>query len=100
MKKISTTIKKEHMNKILNGSKKIEYKGDTNHWHKRLVKLEYNLEDVIIINFLCGRKSYKYHVTDITRCFSQQGILIDDKFHLSWWEITLGKKYIEEKRLG
>lgn len=92
MKQISTTIKRKYMNKIMEGTKKIEYKADIKFWNVRLSKLVDVDDDMIIINFLCGRKSYKYYVIEIKRCFSLDGIIFNDKFHYWWWEIHLGPR--------
>lgn len=94
MKRISTTIKSEHMKRILNGTKIIEYKGDTIFWHTRLSKLDNLFDEFIIINFLCGRQSYKYHVIGVTWFFGFEGIIIDYMFYYSWWEIFLGPRLL------
>jgi hypothetical protein len=72
---ISTTIKKEYMEAILKGEKKVEYKSINPYWNKRILTRQAYLEILVgknaieqhkVINFLCGRKSYKFKIKKIT----------------------------------
>lgn len=99
MKMITTTINKEYMDEILTGVKKIEYKGKTEFWEKRLEKLMKILENKIEeveINFLCGQKAYKYHVRKIVKINLSQyggreiaGIRYDE-----FYQIHLGERFM------
>jgi hypothetical protein len=80
------------MNEILSGEKTVEYKGDTNFWHTRLAKFEFELNLCTAINFLCGRKCYKYQVTEVTQYLDPFGFVIDEKTYKIYWEIRLGKR--------
>lgn len=73
IKLISTTIKREYMDLILKGEKKVEYKAPNEYWIKRLGIRHLILglnppkeKEHKVINFLCGRKSYKYKINKIT----------------------------------
>jgi len=99
---ISTTIKLEYMELILAGSKKIEYKGNSDFWRDRLVKhLDPNCyrdwegclsftTPGLVINFLCGRIHYKYHVEKIQLICKQMDIA--GEVHDSYFEIHLGNR--------
>lgn len=92
---ISTTIKRKWLDKILSGEKKIEYKGDTLFWNKRLCKIvraKMLQPDIkVIINFLCGRESYKFQVLAVERNIDS-GMDIDGTFYEKYWEIHLGEQ--------
>lgn len=92
MRWISTTIKKKYMDEILSGEKDVEYKGSTYFWDRRLDELnKFPVVDVGI-NFLCGQKSYKFKVTDVTKYWNPDGIIIDGKHYMEWWEISIGER--------
>jgi len=91
---ISTTIKKKWMDKILSGEKTSELKADSPYWNKRINNIiRHKLNEMgytkVIINFLCGQKSYKYEVLAIHKNIDS-GINIDGIFHKRYWEIELG----------
>lgn len=91
MKCISTTIKKVHMDAILSGLKTIEYKGSKAFWRLRLKPLMFcDFDEDIYINFLCGRKSYKFEVIDIRYVESWKRMKIDENLFCFWFEIHLG----------
>ena len=105
MKWISTTIKKEYMILILAGVKTSEYKGKSKFWNKRIMNLKDSLKykslihsgciemycaEDIGINFLCGRKSYKFRVIGILD--HHHPMKIDNKQFSEFWEIQLGKR--------
>lgn len=106
MKWISTIIKKKWMDKILSGEKTSEYKVSSNFWGKRIENLADNLTfdrtsdpnhhrfiaKDISINFLCGRKSYKYKVTEIIRHFTP--MMIDGVSCNKYIEIKLGDSFV------
>ena len=92
MKKITTTIKQEYMDKILNGTKKVEYKKAKDFWNKRLEKLIN--EENVIINFVCGKRFYKYKVIKIIKINSSK--IIDDETVLNYWEIHIGNRITGE----
>lgn len=96
MKNISTTIKKKWLDKILSGDKTIEYKGDTPFWRKRLDKLLYCGEDVVI-TFLCGRKSYKFKVEKIFLFIGER--VIEGTCYNAFYEIHLGEQIQEVLRI-
>lgn len=92
MKRISTTIKRVWMDKILSGEKTIEYKGAIPHWRARLHKFLYCGED-IQITFLCGRKPYRFEVLKI---FYYEGDrIIDGTLHRAFYEIHLGEQIMQ-----
>ena len=70
---ISTTIKRMYMDKILSGEKTVEYKSLIPYWDRRVGKFLHkalfaNSNPPTLpkgINFLCGRKSYKFKITMI-----------------------------------
>jgi len=95
MKKITTTIKKEYLDKILSGEKTIEYKGNTEFWSTRLDKLML-IQDKVIINFICGRKSYKFEVWRIERQEDFNGFIINNKSYNSYFKIYLGNRITGE----
>ena len=99
MKWLSTTIKKEYMMLILAGVKRSEFKGNSEYWNKRITNLKDNLKynrssppnyewfdaKDVSINFLCGRKSYKYEVFAILRHHTPMEI--DGVYYPRFWEI-------------
>lgn len=85
---ISTTIKKEYMDRILNGDKNCELKGDTVFWSKRLDKLIG--KGNVAINFLCGQESYKFKVNSITKF--EHPIIIDEVNYDGHYEILIGDR--------
>lgn len=89
MRYISTTIKKVWLEQILSGEKVIEFKGATDFWIKRLMPM---LEgsDRIIINFLCGRKSFKFTVLNVCHVRSRRPFKIDEVYFYEWFEIHIG----------
>lgn len=105
VKKISTTIKKVYMDQILAGTKKIEYKGNTEFWNKRLIKftesknlvdnkvnchiLSYKVPNVVI-TFLCGSQPYKYKVEKIS--YVPERKHIDGIIYDVHWQIHLGDR--------
>ena len=94
MKNISTTIKRKWLDQILSGIKTVEYKGATPFWRKRLNKLLYCGEDVVI-TFLCGRVAYKFKVVKI---FYYEGSrVIEGTCYNAFYEIHLGEQ-IKEAR--
>lgn len=93
MRWISTTIKKKWMDKILSGEKKSELKGATKYWKKRIDKITSTYpsdQEETGINFLCGRKSYKYHIKIIIRFYFPKEI--DGEIFNNWYEIVLGDR--------
>ena len=91
---ISTTIKKKWMEQILSGAKTSELKDDTMFWYDRLNKARLKLHrdaEQVHINFLCGRKSYRFAVTNIDY-FHNHFLVIDGKECASYWEIHLGEQ--------
>lgn len=92
---ISTTIKKKYMDKILEGKKTIEYKKASEYWEKRLNKYrEYGREDYsdVGINFLCGQKSYKFEVKNVSLWYHTDGLEIDGEMVRHVFHIVLGKR--------
>lgn len=86
---LSTTIKKVWMDKILSGEKKVEYKGATDYWKKRICWPNCPTE----INFLCGQKSYRYKIPRIVQCVDALHPKdIDGVLFSEWYEIELGER--------
>lgn len=52
------------MDQILAGTKTVEYKACNDYWTKRLTR-EMLKGGTLKINFLCGRRAYKYIVTKV-----------------------------------
>jgi hypothetical protein len=97
MKWVSTTIKKVWMDEILAGRKCIEYKDRSEYWKKRLEDLAYNVGTHTGhgINFLCGRKSYKFRIDRIEmKCGA---MIIDNKPSNSWYEIHIGLQFRQDE---
>lgn len=90
MDKISTTIKKKYMSRILRGKKKTELKGAIDYWKRRLHKLCGSHNGDLEINFLCGRTSYKFDVLAVT--FYKADKIIDETFYDGYYEIKLGER--------
>jgi len=91
---ISTTIKKKYMDKILSGDKKFELKGDIIYWRQRLDKLIGKKN--VTINFLCGQKSYKFKVKNITKIEHpfEDTVEIDGIFYSGYYEIGIGERLV------
>jgi hypothetical protein len=86
---ISTTIKQKHLNRIMAGTKKTEYKINNAFWLKRLHKYEGINYGCLAISFLCGRKNYKFNVKKVV--FHASKRLIDGIEPLwGYWAIHLG----------
>lgn len=92
MKWISTTIKKQYFIELGN-SKFIERKGDTKFWRKRLLKL-IKCNDMIGINFLCGRLNKKFIVKKLVYLRTITAIDIDGKEWERYFAIHLGKRLL------
>lgn len=98
---ISTTIKKVWLDKILSGEKKIEYKDNTEWWRARLGNIDdLDIDEGVGINFLCGRKHYKFMVTAIHLVISGTPKDIDGNECFTWYEIHLGERYFPKCRHG
>ena len=80
---ITTTIKKEYFDQILAGTKRHEYKPDSEFWRKRILGKEHNK-----IGFLCGRVYRVYHIEKISQIPCPTG--------LEW----LGTKNVFDVALG
>ena len=94
---ISTTIKKKYMDKILSLEKVIESKGATDFWIKRLSKARELLRKnkTVGINFLCGRKSYKFKVNEIYLVDSNTLLCrVDDQYFRNIYNIYLGERIL------
>ncbi len=93
---ISTTIKKTYMDKILDGTKKYEYKGASEYWIKRISKFMDFTMGELGINFLCGQKSYKFIVADITKWSGTMPRDIDGTEYKSYYQIQLGDQILHK----
>ena len=89
MKRISTTIKRVWMDKILSGEKTSEFKGATPFWDKRLKPLLYCGEE-IIITFLCGKQPYWFRVRNVF--YYDHPRTINGTEHRAFYEIALGEQ--------
>ena len=101
MKWISTTIKKEYMKQILDGEKKIEYKGYIPFWKKRLDRfvsrtklMRYKGLVGVGINFLCGKLSYKYQVIGVYFHTVKKPIDIVGQEFKKYYTIHIGERII------
>lgn len=95
MKTISTTIKKVYMDQILEGNKTSEFKGCSDYWNTRIYKILENDssgDNEVMINFLCGRVSYKYEVRFIILHNCGCSKMIDGIEFSEYWEIQLGRR--------
>ena len=84
------------MDKILNGTKKYEYKGATEYWNKRLSKFILFSKGELGINFLCGQKSYKFIVAEIIRWSGTMPRNIDGTDYKSYYQIQLGEQILHK----
>lgn len=90
---INTTIKREYIDQILAGTKKIEYKVASPFWEKRLsVFVGPVPEKPEGIIFLCGREVFRFKVEGVRRCGSRNAQLIVDTWTNEWFEIRIGER--------
>lgn len=89
---ITTTIKRKYLDEILLGRKTVEYKGDTDHWHRRLHKFIKKVQKAgqLKINFVCGREAYKFHVKNVS--YIEREIFIDEIEYCAFYSISLGDR--------
>jgi len=66
---ISTTIKKEYFKKIEAGTKRHEYKPDSEFWRTRILGKEHHE-----IGFLCGRVYRVYRIENISKIPCPSGL--------------------------
>lgn len=92
MEWISTTIKKIYLDQIEAGDKKFEFKGDTEHWRKRLNRYVNKELKNVGISFLCGRICKKYRVKGVNLLSNKNGMDIDGAIYYSYYAIHLGEK--------
>ena len=96
-KYISTTIKKEWLDKILDGTKTVEYKGDTPFWCRRIVPIKYlTAFGKLGINFPAGwpgyEKCYKFEVPEIEYIKGRR--VIDGQTFEACFAIHLGRRIV------
>ncbi len=89
---ISTTIKRKHLDRILDGEKEIEYKKASEHWTKRLNKHRGQHDGDLGINFLCGQESFKFDVKSVFLWFHTDGMEIDGETAIWVYHIELGER--------
>lgn len=86
IKKISTTIKRIWMDPILWGVKTSELKEYTKHWERLIPFIGDHGIGECRISFVCGRKVYKYWVTNIELEYKYANI--DGKRCRPHWRIS------------
>jgi len=91
---ITTTIKWIHLEKILSGEKKIEYKVKKPFWDDRLGKAKRLIDEGknIGINFVCKKRGYKYHLIEIESHDRDEPMDIDGIMTKEWYENHLGDR--------
>lgn len=88
VKKISTTIKRKWMDRILLGLKGAELKKDSKFWHDRLMNLQgpHSTGECMIV-FVCGRRVYRYWVLKVS--LLTRAANIDGRLCFHHWRIDL-----------